>query len=53
MKLGLGDYSILFAMAGCIVSTVVCVVYGVVNWNGNKYSVARKDAIVNKDEDQK
>jgi hypothetical protein len=31
--LGLGDKSILAAMAGCIIITVISVIYGAVNWN--------------------
>lgn len=31
--LGFGDFSIFLVYVLCIVSTVVCIVYGVINWN--------------------
>jgi hypothetical protein len=31
--LGLGDFSVFAAYVLCILSTILCVVYGVVNWN--------------------
>lgn len=31
--LGLGDFSVFAAYLLCILSAVLCVVYGVVNWN--------------------
>lgn len=30
---GLGDTSITLAMAGCIFSAALCVIYGAINWN--------------------
>jgi hypothetical protein len=53
MKLGLGDYSILFAMTGCIVATVVCVIYGVLNWNGKKESNVNASSTDKKERDEK
>jgi hypothetical protein len=46
--LGLGDYSIFFAMAGCLIATLVCVIYGVLNWNDKQGS-----SIDNKNGEQK
>lgn len=35
--LGLGDFSIFLAYILCVASAVLCVVYGIVNWNkGNE-----------------
>ena len=31
--LGLGDFSVFAAYVLCILSAVLCVVYGIVNWN--------------------
>lgn len=31
--LGLGDYSIVAAMLGSVLVTVVCAVYGIITWN--------------------
>ena len=31
--LGLGDFSVFAAYILCILSAVLCVVYGIVNWN--------------------
>ena len=31
--LGLGDFSVFAAYVLCVLSAVLCVVYGVVNWN--------------------
>ncbi len=31
--LGFGDFSVFAAYTLCILSTILCVVYGVVNWN--------------------
>ena len=30
---GLGDYSIVAAMLGSVLVTVVCAVYGIITWN--------------------
>ena len=30
---GLGDWSVAAAMAGSVLITVVCVIFGVINWN--------------------
>ncbi len=34
--LGLGDFSIFLAYVLCIASAVLCVVYGIINWNKGK-----------------
>lgn len=31
--LGLSDFSILGAYLACILITIICIVYGVINWN--------------------
>ena len=33
LVLGLGDFSIFLAYVLCIASAVLCVIYGVINWN--------------------
>ena len=36
LVLGLGDFSIFLVYVLCIASAVLCVIYGVVNWNKGK-----------------
>ena len=31
--LGLGDWFVVAAMAGSVLITVVCVIFGIINWN--------------------
>ncbi len=33
MFLGLSDFGIILAYVLCVLSTLLCVVYGIVNWN--------------------
>ena len=45
MFLGLSDFGIILAYVLCILSTLLCVVYGIVNWNkgGEDESVQIKE----------
>lgn len=42
--LGLGDFSVFAAYILCILSAVLCVIYGVVNWNRGDEEISTEKA---------
>ena len=52
--LGLKDFSIFLVYALCIASTLLCVVYGIVNWNkgDDKQASIKKDEAWAKEEEK-
>lgn len=52
MYLGIVDFWVFLAYLLVIIVTVICVVYGVVNWNRNGSEITPEDLAWAKDEDK-
>lgn len=49
---GIEDKSVILAYLLCILSTLICIVYGVINWNKGSESVDSQDVKWAKEEDK-
>lgn len=52
MYLGLADFWVFLAYVLCICSSVLCVVYGLINWNRNGSEITPEDVAWAQDEDK-